>query len=63
MCLANVYRNTKGPDNLISEYISKIQIDNSSVILTDIMNNTTSVEGTLSEIDLENNTIIIAPAK
>lgn len=59
MCLATAYRKKNSPENVICEYVTKVQVDNHSVILTDIMNNTTLVEGTLSEINLEHNTIII----
>lgn len=62
MCLATVYKKKKSQDSLICEYVSKVDIDSSTIKLTDIMNNITSINGSLKEIDLEKNYIIIEPS-
>ena len=51
MCLSTAYR-TKDPDSIIMEYVSKIEVRGNQVILTDVMGDTKTVEGTLALADL-----------
>jgi predicted RNA-binding protein len=62
MCLSTAYKNNKDEDAVIARYVSKIDVKDSSVILTDVMGTETEVPGTLSFIDLTGGTVIIKVA-
>ena len=62
MCLSTAYKNNKDEDAVIARYVSKIDVKDSSVILTDVMGTETEVPGTLSFIDLTGGTVIIRVA-
>ena len=62
MCLSTAYKNNKDEDAVIARYVSKIDVKDSSVILTDVMGTETQVPGTLSFIDLTGGTVIIKVA-
>ena len=62
MCLSTAYKNNKDEDAVIARYVSKIDVKDSSVILTDVMGTETEVPGTLSFIDLTGGTVIIQVA-
>jgi predicted RNA-binding protein len=51
MCLATAYR-TDDPESIILEYVSKLEVRDNQVILTDIMGDTRTIEGTLAMADL-----------
>ena len=62
MCLSTAYKNKKNEDAVLARYVSKIDVKDSSVILTDVMGTETEVPGTLSFIDLTGGTVIIRVA-
>lgn len=51
MCLSTAYR-TSDPNSVIMEYVSGIRVDGDQIILTDVMGDTTTVEGKLVMVDL-----------
>ena len=51
MCLSTVYKSSD-PNSIIMEYVSKIQIDGDQIILTDVMGEEKTVQGTLVLADL-----------
>ena len=51
MCLATAYKSNQ-PDSIILEYVSKIEVKNGKVILTDVMGDQKEVEGTIEMADL-----------
>ena len=51
MCLATAY-NTSEADSIILEFVSRIEVDGNKIILTDVMGDTKTVEGTISMVDL-----------
>ena len=51
MCLSTAYK-TDEPDNIIMEYVSKIEVDGSLITLTDVLGDTKTVEGTIKMVDL-----------
>lgn len=51
MCLATAYR-TSDPDSVILEYVSKVEVEDGKVILTDVLGETKTIEGTLAMADL-----------
>jgi predicted RNA-binding protein len=60
MCLSTVYAlGVKGPNRVICEYTSTVQVLGDSVLLTDITGNELRVAGSLESVDLIKNTIII----
>ncbi|MEE0421419.1 MAG: CooT family nickel-binding protein [Lachnospiraceae bacterium] len=51
MCLATAYKSNQ-PDSIILEYVSKIEVKDGKVILTDVMGDRKEVEGTIEMADL-----------
>lgn len=51
MCLSTAYR-TNDPNSVIMEYVSGIHVDGDQITLTDVMGDTTTVEGKLVMVDL-----------
>ncbi len=51
MCLATAYR-TSEPDSVILEYVSKIEVQDGKIILTDVLGDQKTIEGTLAMADL-----------
>jgi predicted RNA-binding protein len=59
MCLSNVYRNSVDDSNLLAKNVADIKIENGKVIFTDIMGIRTAFDGSLEQIDLTENFIIV----
>ena len=51
MCLATACR-TSEPDSVILEYVSKIEVQDGKIILTDVLGDQKTIEGTLAMADL-----------
>lgn len=51
MCLATAY-STSGPDSVILEYVSKVEVEDGKVILTDVLGDKKVIDGTLVMADL-----------
>jgi len=62
MCLSNVYTLSDGVETLVCEYVSDIKLDGGDVVLTDVMGQQKTVTGTLVNVDLIQNKIMIVPA-
>jgi predicted RNA-binding protein len=62
MCLSTAYKNSKDEDAVIARYVSRIDVKDASVVLTDVMGTETEVPGTLSFVDLTGGTVIIKVA-
>ena len=59
MCLSNVYENSVEQKNLILFYVQCIDCKDGFVVLVDLFERETRVEGRLATIDLVGNTAII----
>ncbi len=59
MCLSNVYRNSVDDSNLLARNVADIKIENGKIIFTDIMGIRTAFDGSLEQIDLTENFIIV----
>lgn len=59
MCLSSVYEVKDGTENLVSEYVSAIEIDADQVKLTDIVGKESTVKGNIKKIDLVKNIILV----
>ena len=59
MCLSTVYRNTLAPETMIMRNVMTIECRDGMVILTDLMERTCAIEGTLEKANLVDGIAII----
>ena len=59
MCLSNVYRDKVDDSNLLARNVADIKIEDGKIYFTDIMGIRTMFDGTLQQIDLTENFIIV----
>ena len=62
MCLSTVYKNTKTEDAVIMKNVMRIDCKDGCVILTDLMDRTVSIEGTLETANLVDGFVIVKTA-
>ena len=63
MCLSTVYKNTKTPDAIIMKNVMQIQCQDGMVILTDLMERTVAIQGTLESANLVDGYVIVKEAE
>ena len=59
MCLSTVYKNTKTPDAIAMKNVMSIECRDGYVILTDLMERTMAIEGTLQSANLVDGYVIV----
>lgn len=59
MCLSTVYKNSMTDTNIIMKNVMRIECRDGSVILTDLMDRTVTVEGQLLEADLVEGFVLV----
>lgn len=59
MCLSMVYDKEPAPERLLMKNVQSIRIENGCVTLTDIMERTRSIAGSLVSADLVNGVVIL----
>ncbi len=59
MCLSTVYKNAKTPDSIAMRNVMRIECRDGKVILTDLMERSLEIEGTLAEADLVDGYVIV----
>ena len=59
MCLSTVYRNTLSPETMVMKNVMTIECRDGMVILTDLMERTCAIEGTLEKANLVDGIAII----
>lgn len=59
MCLSNVYMIKNGKEKLVSESVCNVILNNRDITLYDIIGQTTTVKGTIQNVDLLKNKILI----
>ena len=59
MCLATVYKKQEEPSSILLEYVSRIDVDGTTITLTDVMGEVRKVEGTIKMVDLANSKVVI----
>lgn len=59
MCLSTVYKNEKRSDTVILRNVMSIRCEDTTVILTDLMENTVAVEGKLVSANLVDGYVIV----
>ncbi len=62
MCLSTVYKNTKTDDMVIMKNVMRIDCKDGCVILTDLMDRTVTVEGSLESANLVDGFVIVKTA-
>lgn len=59
MCLSTVYKNTMEPASIAMKNVMRIECKDGCVILTDLMDRTLTIEGTLQEANLVDGFVIV----
>ena len=59
MCLSTVYKNTRSPETILMKNVMSLECREGMVILTDLMERTCAVEGTLELANLVEGFVII----
>ena len=60
MCLSTVYKNEKRDDTVVMRNVMSITCEESTVILTDLMEHTVAIEGKLVSANLVDGYVIVA---
>ena len=59
MCLSTVYKNTMTPEAIVMRNVMSIECKDGMVILTDLMERTCAIEGTLEKANLVDGFVIV----
>ena len=59
MCLYTVYKNTMAPEAIVMRNVMSIECKDGMVILTDLMERTCAIEGTLEKANLVDGFVIV----
>ena len=59
MCLSTVYKNTMAPETIVMKNVMRIDCQDGCVILTDLMERTVSIEGTLQTANLVDGYVVV----
>ncbi|MBQ8796911.1 MAG: CooT family nickel-binding protein [Oscillospiraceae bacterium] len=59
MCLSTVYKNTKEEATVLMKNVMRIDCQEGKVILTDLMDRTVTIEGTLVQANLVDGFVIV----
>ena len=59
MCLSTVYKNTMDEANIAMKNVMRIECREGSVILTDLMDRTVTIEGHLVEANLVDGFVVV----
>ncbi len=62
MCLSTVYKNTMAPETVVMKNVMSIECKDGLVILTDLMERTCAIEGTLERANLVDGYVIVREA-
>ena len=62
MCLSTVYKNTKTPEAVVMKNVMALECRDGMVILTDLMERTVAIEGTLELANLVEGYVIVREA-
>ena len=63
MCLSTVYRESKGPENIVMSNVQRIDVEEDQVLLTDLMERQVVVVGKLVMVDLVGGMAIVRETK
>ena len=59
MCLSTVYKNSRAEENIVLKNVMRIDCKDGVVILTDLMDRSVAVEGTLESANLVDGYVVI----
>ena len=59
MCLSTVYKNTMTPETVVMKNVMQIDCKDGCVILTDLMERTVSIPGTLKTANLVDGFVVV----
>ena len=59
MCLSTVYKNTMTPEAIAMKNVMQIECKDGCVILTDLMERTVTIQGTLESANLVDGYVIV----
>ena len=59
MCLSTVYKNTRTEENIVLRNVMQIDCKDGCIILTDLMERTVAIEGTLESANLVDGYVVI----
>ena len=63
MCLSTVYKNAMTPESVVMKNVMSIECRDGLVILTDLMERTCAIEGTLEKANLVDGFVIVKEAQ
>ena len=63
MCLSTVYKNTRTPEAIVMKNVMALECRDGMVILTDLMERTMAIEGTLEMANLVEGYVIVKEAE
>ena len=59
MCLSTVYKNARTEENVVMKNVMQIDCKDGCVILTDLMERTVAIEGTLESANLVDGYVVV----
>ena len=59
MCLSTVYKNVRKEENVVMKNVMRIDCKDGCVILTDLMERTVAIEGTLESANLVDGYVVV----
>jgi len=59
MCLSTVYKNDRKEENIVMKNVMRIDCKDGCVILTDLMERTVAIEGTLESANLVDGFVVV----
>lgn len=59
MCLSTVYKNVRSEENVVLRNVMQIDCKDGLVILTDLMERTVAIEGTLESANLVDGYVVV----
>ncbi len=62
MCLSTVYKNDRKEENVVMKNVMRIDCKDGCVILTDLMERTVAIEGTLESANLVDGFVVVKEA-
>lgn len=63
MCLSTVYKNVQSPETVVMKNVMEIRCEGEQVILTDLMERTAAITGTLEKANLVDGYVIVKEAE
>lgn len=59
MCLSTVYKNSRTEENIVLKNVMQIECKDGCLILTDLMERTVAIEGTLESANLVEGYVVV----